>query len=209
MGTPTTIDILVPKRKITTEEWQSLVEARRDLIAPHLKHFTLRALEDVPCFQGMIYEHGLSHDPEVVLSPDSQFQLSTQGIFSVSQESFEVIPNSRVEKNLGNVVAWSEDGLVYIWGLTRSLDWITARIKFREAGGDVITHIKAYEVTTDKVDFETLMVRARVTPLEVLKWLRSTSILWKENRERLLKDAQMICSQICIEDDLIEYIDRD
>ena len=92
---------------ITDEDWLNLVEARKQLIKPHLDTFTLLTFGQTGCLENGTFLHSINMDsPECV---GGEFDLNTLGIFRYNWESKIKIA-----------------GALYIWGLTRKAQWIVA-----------------------------------------------------------------------------------
>jgi hypothetical protein len=106
------LPLLVQKRKLTDEEWQTLVRNRAELIADHLREYSTEPLGNMT-FPGL--GKRLSEMQPRLANP--KFGLDTRGIFVGLQER----PRSRH----GNRVT------LYGWGLDRNGKWLLIRLKVR------------------------------------------------------------------------------
>jgi len=89
------LEVFVRKNQLADEEWFGLIEARRELIKPHLDSFTLPELGSFECMRSEVsFTHELRLDVSTTTG-DERFSLKTQGIFRIQPWSaVERIPNS-------------------------------------------------------------------------------------------------------------------
>jgi hypothetical protein len=127
--------LLARQDELTEQDWFELLEARRELIAPHLRDMTLKALGDLKIVeqdqrggtwrrelrQGGLLERahpdpqqGIHYEPEALNHP----QLGIRGIFPDDDLYYHGHFNWR----------YTVGGMeTRFWGLTRSDEWITIK----------------------------------------------------------------------------------
>ena len=99
-------------------KWLELIEARREQIKPYLDKCSLKTLGSLECLQFESFKHSINLDGPSVICPGKQFSLETQGIFNLQPySSIYHVPNTGYSD--GRVYV-PKDGIMKIWGLTRS-----------------------------------------------------------------------------------------
>ena len=200
------IELLTRKETLTDEEWLALLEARRKLIKPYLKTFTLSTLGKLECLRSELsFTHDLQMDfPEI--KAEDGLSLETQGTFRAQPYQYvERIPNSGFQPPPGGCKC--EGGIMYIWGLARSGEWILARVEFRgEAGYKGRGYERALTVEIKKTEIEEVIENTKAKPTDILDQLSREVSAWRESRQRILEAAKQLERAISFEDFLISCI---
>lgn len=194
------LDVFVRKNQPNDEEWFGLIEARRALIAPHLDSFTLRELGSLECLRSEIsFTHKLAIDAPVITG-DSRFSLKTQGIFRVQPWSaIERTPNSGHRPPPGGVNC--SDGMMRIWGLTRSGLWVIASISFAgEAGYKGRGYERARTVEIIKADLPTIAMFTKVRPEQMWRELGDAIKAFARDRLALYDHARRLAQNVEVEE---------
>ena len=193
------LELFIRKDRLSDEEWFVLIEARRSLIKPYLNTFTLPELGSLKCLCRASFTHELSMDcPEI--GGDEKFSLETQGIFYPQPWSaIERIPNSGLRPRPGDVSC--PDGIMQVWGLTRSGLWILAEVRFvGEAGYKRRGYERAKTVVIRQVDLSTIISKTKEEPQKMWRDLGEVIKEWAEFRERLYNQALNIARMVGIEE---------
>lgn len=164
------LEVFVRKNQLADEEWFGLIEARRELIKPHLDSITLPELGALECMRSELsFKHMLRSDVSTTTG-DERFSLDTQGIFCMqSLSAVEWIPNSGYRPPPGGVNR--PDGTMRVWGLTRSGLWVLVTISFvGEEGRKGLGYERAWMVEIVEADLPTIAAKTKEKP----QWI------WKE-----------------------------
>lgn len=194
------LEVLVRKDRLTGEEWIGLVEARRELIKPHLDSFTFPELGALECLRSEVnFEHAIQSDGPAVTG-DERFSLKTQGIFRVqSWSAMERIPKSGYIAPPGGISC--PDGTMRVWGLTRSGLWVLASIGF--AGGYGYKgrgYERATTVDIAEADLSTIIAETKEDPQEIWKELGDVIKRLAERRKALYDQAVNLARMVMIEE---------
>lgn len=182
------LKLLVSKETIDEVMWYRLIQARRALIKPHLDKFTLPELGSLECLRSEVgFTHHLAMDTPTVAG-DKRFSLKTQGIFDRAIHADQRIPNSGYQAESGYVSC--PDGIMYVWGLTRSSDWLLIKVEFKgEPGYKNRGYERAQTVTIYEETLEAIMAVIKVEPISMWRMLGNKIKEWTEFRERLYHQA--------------------
>jgi len=173
------LETFVRKKQITDEEWDDLIEDRRELIKPHLDFFTLPELGSLFCVKdGESCQHELKYDVSVSTG-DPRFSLKTQGIFrkqpwcSVKQPSID------------------RYGTMRVWGLARSGLWVLVTIGFIEEDKDSHGFKVGRAINVDIVesDLSTIVRETNQEPQLIWEELGKAIQGWAESRKQIYDKA--------------------
>jgi|GEM_PF-2540718 len=190
------LKILIRKNKLNDKEWLDLIEARRQLILPHLDSFTLPELASVPCLRSEIsFTHELRFD-KPTLTGDNRFSLKIQGIFRKQPYSaIKRISNSGYQASPGGVSC--PDGTMLVWGLTRSGLWILVTIDFvGEAGYKDRGYERATTVEIVESDLSTIVAKTKEEPWQMWNELGRAIKGWRERRKSLYHEALALAQMV-------------
>jgi hypothetical protein len=181
--------IFLRQKQITDKEWLDLIEARRELIKPHLDSFTLPELGALECLRTELnFTHCLGNDLTITTG-DESFSLKTQGIFRVQPwEAIERFPNSGYCPSPGGVKCPS--GTMLVWGLTRSGLWILVTIGFRgEDGYKERGYERAITVKIVETDLPTIVATAKEKPQKMWEALGKAIRGFAKHRKAIYEEA--------------------
>ncbi len=205
---PTTgMEILGRKQSISEEEWVALIEARRDLIKPHLDKFTLTELRNIQCLRSEVsFSHAVRNDSPKV-SGDEEFSLNTQGIFDNPRSAEIRIPNSGFRPGPHGLA--TPNGKLQIWGLARSGQWVLVTVNFvGEAGYKDRGYERATEVLIVSTTIETIINQTKENPLEIWKTLGQAIKNFAEHRLALYEATEALAQKIEIEETMMSLIPK-
>ena len=107
------VRILCPPNKPKQEDLLRLVEARREMMKPHLAGFLLLKLGDFRCLNEGVGEPKMLEGFPISQTQGSELEI--RGIFG---------------KGLSEVAVENDRKECYVWGLTRSAEWMIAVITY-------------------------------------------------------------------------------
>ncbi len=201
-GMPSTkgLEVFVRKNQLADEEWFGLIEARRELIKPHLDSFTLPELGALECMRSELsFTHMLRLDISTTTG-DERFSLKTQGIFHIQPWSaVERIPNSGYRP-------WSDyvncpDGTMRIWGLTRSGLWVLVTIGFvGEDGYKGRGYERARAVQVAEAGLSTIVAKTKEKPQRMWEELGKVIKGFTEHRKSLYNQALNLARMVEVEE---------
>lgn len=194
------IEVFIRKGQITDKEWFELIEARRELIKPHLDSFTLPELGSLECMRSELsFTHMLRLDVSASTG-DERFSLKTQGIFREQPWSaVERIRNSGYCAPPGG--SNCPDGTMRVWGLTRSGVWVLVTIGFiGEAGYKGRGYERATTIEIIEVDLPTIAAKTKEKPQKIWKELGNVIKNFAEHRESLYNQALNLARMVEIEE---------
>lgn len=207
---------------LTETDWFNLLEERRNLLAPHLREMTLKALGDLnivrycnkdvrPLRMGGViervskfapYRHYLDWGgPKIV---EGNFPLETRGIFA----NDDIYYNGHFKWDFirapGRIEAVGE--IVKFWGLTRNNQWIKAEatIQFFDDRNEHLVEVQKltiYESTPEEV-----CQFCGVTPRWLWQQLGDAVEAWVTHRKRLLSKAEQLFEVIKQENVLADIV---
>lgn len=204
-GTPgrTGLEILTSRSPLTADEWLELVEARRQLIKPHLERFTMATLGGLECVESEGgAQHELSIDAPKVEGDESS--LDIQGMFRESHDA-----HRRDRGRPGQWIPTSDwiGGQKVIWGLTRNARWLIAKIDYkRQLGYKERGRSHAQTVHIRYVALPELLQEAKSTPVYVWRALEETVRQFAEHRRRLYEAALALSQQVALEAEIVDQI---
>lgn len=193
------LEVFVRKDQFADEEWFGLIEARRELIKPHLDSFTLPELGSLECmWSESRFMHMLRLDVSTSTG-DERFSLKTQGIFHVqSWSAVERITNSGYYLPAG--VNYS-GGTKRVWGLTRSGLWTLVTIGFvDEVGYKGRGYERARTVEIVEADLPTIATKTKEKPQRMWEELGKVIKDFAEHRKSLYDQALNIARMVEIEE---------
>lgn len=194
------LEMFVRKNQFVDEEWFGLIEARHELIKPHLKSFTLPELGELECMGNAFnVTHMLKLDVSTTTG-DERFSLKTQGIFRTQQYSaVERVPNSGYRPPPGGVKC--PDGTMQVWGLTRSGLWVLVTIGFvGEEGYKGHGYERARTVKIVETDLPTIVARTKEKPQWVWEELGKVIKGFAEHRKSLYNQALGLARMVEVEE---------
>lgn len=198
-GMPSTkgLEVFVRKNQLADEEWFGLIEARRELIKPHLDSFTLPELGMLECMQSEGINHALSLDISTSTG-DPRFSLKTQGLFRMQAWSaVERIPNSGYRPADFSC----PDGTMRVWGLTRSGLWVLVTIGFLGEGGyKGRGYERARTVEIVETDLPTIATKTKERPQRMWQQLGEVVRGFAEHRKFLYNQALNLARIVEIEE---------
>lgn len=189
------LEVFVRKNQLADEEWFGLIEARRELIKPHLDSFTLPELGALKCMQYDIFTSMLRSDVSTTTG-DERFSLKTQGIFRMQPWSaVERIPNSGYCAPPGGVNC--PDGTMRVWGLTRSGLWLLVTIGFvGEPGYKGRGCERARTVEIVETDLPTIVAKTKEEPQWMWEELGKVIKGFAEHRKALYSQALSLARMV-------------
>ncbi len=194
------LEVFIRNNQLTDEEWFGLIKARRDLIKPHLDSFTLPEIGSLKCLRSEVsFTHMLSLDISASTG-DERFSLKTQGIFHKQPWSaVEKIPNSGFRPPPGGVDC--PNGIMRVWGLTRSGLWIIATISYvGEHGYKGRGYERATNVEIVESDIPTIVAKTKEEPQRIWGELGKAIKSWREHRLALYNQALNLSRMVEIEE---------
>ncbi len=200
----TGLEMLVRRFALERDEWVRLIEARRDIMKPFLASFNFPELGSFDCMRSEVSSRHMLWLDDPTLSGDSAFSLTTEGIFQVQPwEAIERIVGSGYRGDSINC----PDGVMRLWGLTRSGDWIIVTIGFiGEAGYKGRGYERARTVTVVKANLSRMFMETKEDPNTVFSRLGREIKGWAEHRERLAKQAASIACFAELEEHMLSLI---
>lgn len=193
------LKLLTRTMPLSDQEWLDLIEARRELIKPHLDTFTLKTLGEVKCLRSDNYCHKIGfNSPEVA---SGEFNLSTQGIFRSNYRN-RVLD----QRKYRNPSSYQDEfhtfgGTLYIWGLTRKVQWVIASVTYVCESG---YKGRGYERATKVEIKETMILKilsvCKVSYEEIWRELSKEIHLWNQDRARLHEISTNLCRMCEIEE---------
>jgi hypothetical protein len=209
-GMPSTegLEMFIRKNQLTDEEWFDLIEARRELIKPHLDSFTLPELASLECMRSESHTHELSFDVSTSTG-DERFSLKTQGVFHMQPwAAVERIPNSGYRPGYGQVGC--PDGTMRVWGLTRSGLWVLVTIAFTgEPGYKDRGREQARTVEIIEADLPTIARMTKEKPQLMWEEIGRAIKGWSEHRKHLYHNALNLARMVEIEELALSLISRE
>jgi len=201
-GMPSTkrLEVFVRKNQLADEEWFGLIEARRELVKPHLDSFTLPELGALECMRSELsFTHMLRWDVSTSTG-DERFSLKTQGIFRMQPWSaVERIPNSGYRPPPGGVNC--PDGTMRVWGLTRSGLLVLVTIGFvGENGYKDRGYERARTVEIIEADLSTIAAKTKEKPQRMWEELGKAIKSFAEHRKSLYNQALNLARMVEIEE---------
>jgi hypothetical protein len=196
-----TLAILTRKEALTDTDWFDLIEARRAAIKTYLDTFTLPTLGDLHCMRSSNGLHTLTQDfPRQAPEEQRLFWLKTQGLFYTQPHSaIEYKAGTGHQPGLGGVPY--PDGVLQIWGLTRSGKWVVATVEFvGEAGYKDRGRQRATALSISECEIQDLLEKTKESPQVVWNSLGDSVKAWAERRQRLANEAQRLAHMIEIEE---------
>ena len=202
------LEKLVRKKKLTNDEWLEMIEARRELIKPHLNSFTLPELGKLECVKSEGHHlHNLYLD--LGCESEGKFSLKTQGIFRLQPyQAVEKFPDTGHRPGPGGCPV--PNSLKKVWGLTRAGQWLLVTIHcigipgYKGRGREQAVHIEFLES-----DLRNIVKLAKVKPQDILHELGDVICKFAEQRERLYEHAHNLAQMIRIEELALRLIDRE
>ncbi|OGZ32542.1 MAG: hypothetical protein A3H02_00150 [Candidatus Niyogibacteria bacterium RIFCSPLOWO2_12_FULL_41_13] len=194
------LEVFVRKNQLIDEEWFGLIEARRELIKPHLDSFTLPELGTLECMRSETsFTHMLRLDIATTIG-DERFSLKTQGIFRIQPWSaVERIPNSGHRPPPGGVNC--PDGTMRVWGLTRSGLWVLVTIGFvGENGYKDRGYERARTVEIVETDLPAIATKTKEKPQRMWKELGKVIKGFAEHRKSLYNQALNLAQMVEVEE---------
>lgn len=188
------LKVFLRAKEVSIEEWLTLLEARANLLRPHLDSITLPELGRLKCLREETFEHEIGLDNPRVEGADN-FSLRTQGIFRAQRyDCVERIPGTGFR---GNPVFVFLDGVVRAWGLTRKGKWVLVSIHFSgQPGWKDRGYEKAEIVKIEETDIVTILMRTKEEPQQI--WLELGKAVHEivEWRKKLLWNVERLESRI-------------
>lgn len=200
------LEVLVRKNSLTDDEWLSLIEARRELIKPHLDSFTLAELGSFPCLTSeSVHYHEIKLDNPIVVG-EEPFSLKTQGIFDMQPwQAVERIPNPDYKRFHAGARCLS--GTLLLWGLTRSGLWVLVTVRFvGENGYKDRGNERAESVEIIETDLPTIIAKTKSNPQDMWKKLGRAVKESAEKRENLYKMARNLARMVNVEELALQTI---
>ena len=194
------LEVFVRKNQLIDEEWFGLIEARRELIKPHLDSFTLPELGTLECMRSETsFTHMLRLDIATTIG-DERFSLKTQGILRIQPWSaVERIPNSGHRPPPGGVNC--PDGTMRVWGLTRSGLWVLVTIGFvGENGYKDRGYERARTVEIVETDLPAIATKTKEKPQRMWKELGKVIKGFAEHRKSLYNQALNLAQMVEVEE---------
>lgn len=192
------LGVLVRENKLTDEEWFGLIEARRELIKPHLDSFTLQELGSLRCMRNRDSYSSLLRLDVSTSTGDERFSLKTQGVFWLIAR--EQIPNP----------GWPDypNGTKRVWGLTRSGLWVLVTIGFvTERGYKERGYERAKTVEVIEADMPTIATKTKCKPRWMWKKLGEAIEGFAERRRSLYNQALGLARLVQIEELALSLFD--
>lgn len=195
MPSPTDgLKVFLRKGEVEIDEWLHLLEARANLLRPHLDSITLPELKRLKCLRMGTFEHDLSSD-NFNVETVGDCSLRMQGIFRVQHwENVERIPGT------GFAPAYStkfQDGIVRAWGLTRKGKWVLITILFSgQPGHKEHGYEKPEFVKIEETDLVTILTATKEKPERIWLELGKEVRAFVEHRKRLLWTAERLESVV-------------
>lgn len=202
------LEVFVRKNQLADEEWFGLIEARRELIKPHLDSFTLPELGMLECMQSDNFMHMLRYDVSTTTG-DERFSLKTQGIFRMqSWSAVERIPNSGYCAPPGGVNC--PDGTMRVWGLTRSGLWVLVTIGFvGERGYKDRGYERAKTVEIVETDLPTIAAKTNEKPQRMWEELGKVIKGFAGHRNALYNQALNLARMVEVEELALSLIPKE
>jgi hypothetical protein len=199
---PSTLGLvtLVRNKQLTEKERIELINARCNLIGPHLDSFTLPELGKFECLSSEGSRlHELGFDNSVIIG-NSGFSLKTQGIFRNAWNARETIPNSGFQP-YGQGGGGCADGVRRLWGFTRSGQWVLVTIAYAgEPGYKGRGYERAKTVDIIEVDLQTLFTGVKETPQNIWIELGKEIKSWTDRRRHLYNQALVLAQTVEFEE---------
>ena len=169
----------VRKMVLDHEGWLKLLEARRQLIKPHLDKIPLTKLSKLPCLKREYVLCDMAYS-SLQNTGDPRFSLETHGIFEL---------------------ALHEDNARWAWGLTRDGLWVLFKVSFtresgyKDRGADLATAIEINEIP-----LADLLARTGTHPETVWRRLGKVICDWTEHRRQLYHQARSVSAIVVAEE---------
>ncbi len=151
--------LLLKKSALSPEEWEEIVEARRERLCRHFDGVTLETIQDVRCMQYKNRYEKISlvaaqTDPSLIsVESSDEYNLKTKGIFYYESSRLQDTPS-----------------VLRFWGVSRKKKWV------------LVTVFSA--VNSDRVQVPHTVVVEEAT-LEELNALSSLFDIWKKLGDEL------------------------
>lgn len=203
------LELLVPKKCLTIQDWYELTEARRVFIKSHLKTFTLMKLGEYECLMGESpSHHGIKCDAPKV-GGDGKFSLETQGVFGGHHSVWEKRPADYYRFG-GQLSGWHPSGNAWFWGLTRAGQWILVKVDFRgESGYKNGGYERAKKVEIGLSDPEAISAAMELKPWAIYGALGKAAGQWLAARKRLYNQALEIVKELEMEVEILRMMNCD
>lgn len=175
---PELFHFFVRTTPISEDEWINLLQERVKVIDRLSRFTTFKTLGNVK---------PLSGSPELascnvkIDEIETYPSLDIQGIFETSHKSHTVIPDSGFQ--LGHGGSKCEDGYIYVWGLTRNMCWILAKIEWKGERGHKEDHgyQRITSITITPSSAEEIMQTTKVSYEDIWKCLGDEILAWSKN----------------------------
>lgn len=198
--------ILARRNALTEEDWQRLVEARLEMIRPHLQDVILKTLGDIRMIRDYFGTHDLKRDgPQV---DGGKFSLATQGIFP-NDDSWASVASVEYDRDSSMSATATTHRL---WGLTRDGEWIVIEV-YSTIGQEPYK----YEGRTEEVQrAKTVKIRpstlaavcvfCKRSPQDIWKRLGEIVKEWAGHRKNLYEDVRDLEEEVLREEAVLGLV---
>lgn len=188
------VSLLLQRPEVTRKERFALLEARRELVKPHLHQFKLPTLSDVKCLKQEHHAHELGLDR---FSLESNIAVGPEfrGMFGYGVRKIE--PGGRRYPN----------GTRYLWGLMREGDWVLITVEFKgERGYKDRGYERAETVRVESSNPQQICEVCEIEPEQIAKVIWDYVEHWRMKRETALRHADEVLRAFHLENTVIELI---
>jgi len=187
-------------------DWLKLVEARLEMIKPHLRDMTLKSLGDIRIINDDFGFHDLNRDKPKVSG--EKFNLATRGIFPNN----DIWAGTAIEEYDREGGTSATAATYRSWGLTRDGEWIMIEVFSTNKHKRYRYERRAEQVKTVKIEESTLAdacVFCKRSPQDIWKRLGEIVKKWAEHRKNLYEDAQCLEEEVLWEEAFIELLPQE
>lgn len=200
------LSILARQNQITEEDWQKLVEARLEMIKPHLRYMTLKTLGDIRMINDYFGTHDLKSDQPTVSG--GKFSLATRGIFP-NDDSWAGVASVEYDRGGGiSAIATTHK----FWGLTRDIEWIAIevysiveRVPYKYQGRtEKIEKVKTVKIVPSTISGVCVFCKRSYQDI----WNRLGEIIksWVSHRRILYEDVRELEEQVLSEEAVLKFV---
>jgi hypothetical protein len=182
--------LLARQEKLTHEDWYSLLESRRQLLADYAREMPLGSIGELNQINGFHVDvtlNGIWSDP--------QFKCRCEGVGGherLREKAFLPVRPMRSRCVDQLITRW--------WALTRNGHWLLIEVEYLD--GRVILRVS-------KSTPEDMLVKCAVTPSQMFYRLAEYVKEWRKRREILLEAANSVAYIVSAEHQMLELAPRD
>jgi len=174
---PELFHFFVRTTPIREDEWINILQERVSVIDRLSRFATFKTLGNMkPVFDSSELASCNVKIDEIATYPS----LDIQGIFETSRKSYTTISNSGFQPGYGG--SKCEDGYIYVWGLTRNMCWILAKVEWRgESGHKNCGYRRITSITITPSSAEEIILTTKVSYENIWNRLGDEILVWSKN----------------------------